>query len=41
MIATVQIALSLVLYALYRLVFARLMTGRGKGDADVVVEQAR
>jgi 2-aminoethylphosphonate transport system permease protein len=38
-IATVQIALSLVLYGLYRLVFARMMTGRGKGAADVVVEQ--
>jgi 2-aminoethylphosphonate transport system permease protein len=40
-IATVQIALSLVLYGLYRLVFARLMSGRGKGDTDVVVEQAK
>ena len=40
-IATVQIALSLVLYALYRLVFARLMSGRGKGDTDVVVEPAK
>jgi 2-aminoethylphosphonate transport system permease protein len=40
-IATVQIALSLVLYALYRLVFARLMSGRGKGDTDVVVESAK
>ena len=40
-IATVQIALSLVLYGLYRLAFARLMTGRGKGAADVVVEQAQ
>jgi 2-aminoethylphosphonate transport system permease protein len=40
-IATVQIALSLVLYGLYRLVFARMMTGRGKGAADVVVEQAQ
>jgi 2-aminoethylphosphonate transport system permease protein len=38
-IATVQIALSLMLYGLYRLVFARLMSGRG--DADVVVEQAK
>jgi 2-aminoethylphosphonate transport system permease protein len=40
-IATVQIALSLTLYTLYRVIFARLMTGRGKGDADVVVEQAK
>jgi len=40
-IATVQIALSLVLYGLYRLVFARLMSGRGKGDTDVVVEPAK
>jgi 2-aminoethylphosphonate transport system permease protein len=40
-IATVQIALSLALYALYRFIFARMMTGRGKGDADVVVEQAK
>jgi 2-aminoethylphosphonate transport system permease protein len=40
-IATVQIALSLVLYGLYRLVFARLMASRGKGAADVVVEPAR
>ncbi len=40
-IATVQIALSLVLYSLYRVIFARLMSGRGKGEADVVVEQAK
>ena len=40
-IATVQIALSLVLYGLYRLVFARLMSGRGKGATDVVVEPAK
>jgi 2-aminoethylphosphonate transport system permease protein len=40
-IATVQIALSLVLYSVYRLIFARLMSGRRKGDADVVVEQAK
>jgi 2-aminoethylphosphonate transport system permease protein len=40
-IATVQIALSLALYGLYRLVFARLMSGRGKGDTDVVVEPAK
>jgi 2-aminoethylphosphonate transport system permease protein len=38
-IATVQIALSLALYALYRVVFARLMKGRG--EADVVVEPAK
>ena len=40
-IATVQIAPSLVLYSVYRLIFARLMTGRGKGEADVVVEPAK
>lgn len=40
-IATVQIALSLVLYSVYRLIFARLMSGRGKGEADVVVEQPK
>jgi 2-aminoethylphosphonate transport system permease protein len=40
-IATVQIALSLVLYGLYRLVFHRFMNRRGKGDTDVVVEQAK
>ena len=40
-IATVQIALSLALYGLYRLVFARVMAGRGKGDTDVVVEPAK
>lgn len=40
-IATVQIALSLLLYGLYRLVFARLMSGRGRGDTDVVVEPAK
>jgi 2-aminoethylphosphonate transport system permease protein len=40
-IATVQIALSLALYSVYRLIFARLMSGRGKGEADVVVEQAK
>jgi 2-aminoethylphosphonate transport system permease protein len=40
-IATVQIALSLVLYGVYRLVFARLMSGRGKGELDVVVEPAK
>jgi 2-aminoethylphosphonate transport system permease protein len=40
-IATVQIALSLVLYSVYRLIFARVMSGRGRGEADVVVEQAK
>jgi 2-aminoethylphosphonate transport system permease protein len=40
-IATVQIALSLSLYMLYRLIFARVMTNRGKGDTDVVVDQAQ
>lgn len=40
-IATVQIALSLSLYGLYRLVFARLMSGRGKEVTDVVVEPAK
>ncbi|MCW2515909.1 MAG: 2-aminoethylphosphonate transporter permease subunit [Mycobacterium sp.] len=40
-IATVQIALSLTLYTVYRVVFARAMTHRGRGDADVVVEQAK
>jgi 2-aminoethylphosphonate transport system permease protein len=40
-IATVQIALSMALYGLYRLVLARLMTGRGTGDTDVVVEPAK
>jgi 2-aminoethylphosphonate transport system permease protein len=38
-IATVQIALSLLLYVLYRLVFARMMSGRG--DTDVVVEPTK
>ncbi len=40
-IATVQVALSLALYGLYRMIFARVMTGRGKGAADVVVEPAK
>ena len=40
-IATVQIALSLSLYLLYRMIFARVMTNRGKGDTDVVVDQAQ
>lgn len=39
-IATVQIALSLTLYALYRLVFARMMGTRRRGARDVVVGQA-
>jgi 2-aminoethylphosphonate transport system permease protein len=40
-IATVQIALSLVLYTTYRLVFARVTTRRGRADTDVVVDQAK
>ncbi len=40
-IATVQIALSLALYSLYRVIFARLMVGRVRGNADVVVEQTK
>jgi len=40
-IATVQIVLSLALYVSYRVVFARVMQGRGKGDVDVVVDQAK
>ena len=40
-IATVQIALSLTLYIAYRVIFARMMTGRGKGDADVVVDATK
>ncbi|MBJ7340036.1 2-aminoethylphosphonate ABC transporter permease subunit [Mycolicibacterium sp.] len=40
-IATVQIALSLLLYVAYRVVFARVMTARGRGDADVVVDSAK
>ncbi|CAN5712368.1 2-aminoethylphosphonate ABC transporter permease subunit [soil metagenome] len=40
-IATVQVVLSLTLYIAYRVVFARLMSGRGRGDADVVVEPAK
>jgi 2-aminoethylphosphonate transport system permease protein len=40
-IATVQIALSLALYTLYRLIFARLMSGRGRGETDVVVEPSK
>ena len=34
-------AVALPCTSLYRLIFARLMSGRGKGDADVVVEQAK
>ena len=40
-IATVQIALSLSLYVVYRVIFARVMTARGKGDSDVVVDPAK
>jgi 2-aminoethylphosphonate transport system permease protein len=44
-IATVQIALSLTLYLSYRVIFARVMTGRGNGTredtADVVVDPAK
>ncbi|MET0698921.1 MAG: 2-aminoethylphosphonate ABC transporter permease, partial [Mycobacterium sp.] len=40
-IATVQVVLSLALYIGYRVLFARLMSRRGKGDADVVVEPAK
>ncbi|GLP78063.1 2-aminoethylphosphonate ABC transporter permease [Mycobacterium antarcticum] len=39
-IATVQIGLSLALYTLYRVVFARAMSRRG-GDTDVVVDQEK
>jgi 2-aminoethylphosphonate transport system permease protein len=38
-IATVQVVLSLALYVTYRVVFARLMNGRG--DTDAVVEPAK
>ena len=40
-IATVQIALSLALYTVYRVVFARVMTRREGADTDVVVDQAK
>jgi 2-aminoethylphosphonate transport system permease protein len=40
-IATVQIALSLASYTLYRVVFARVMTRRGRGDTDVVVDPSQ
>lgn len=40
-IATVQIVLSLSLYIAYRVIFARVMTARGKGDSDVVVDAAK
>jgi 2-aminoethylphosphonate transport system permease protein len=37
-IATVQIALSLVLYTLYRVIFARVMQGRGNHEKDVATD---
>lgn len=40
-IATVQIALSLSLYIGYRVIFARVMTARGRGESDVVVDPAK
>ena len=40
-IATVQIALSLVLYVLYRVIFARVMGNRGRSATDVVVDRAQ
>lgn len=40
-VATVQIALSLALYAVYRVVFARMTTRREGVDTDVVVDQAK
>ena len=40
-IATVQIVLSLALYTVYRVVFARVTTRRGGADTDVVVDQAK
>lgn len=44
-IATVQIALSLSLYIIYRVVFARVMTGRGNdtrgGTTDAAVDSAK
>jgi 2-aminoethylphosphonate transport system permease protein len=40
-IATVQIALSLTLYITYRVIFARVMTARGKEAVDVVVDPAK
>lgn len=40
-IATVQIALSLALYTVYRVVFTRVMTRRGRADTDVVVDPAQ
>jgi len=40
-IATVQIALSLALYAVYRVVFARATARREGSDTDVVVDQAK
>jgi 2-aminoethylphosphonate transport system permease protein len=40
-IATVQIALSLTLYGVYRLVFARLMAQRERASTDVAVEPSQ
>ena len=40
-IATVQVLLSLVLYISYRVIFARLMAGRGKGDTDAALESTK
>ena len=40
-IATVQIALSLTLYVAYRVIFARMMSRRGKDTDDVVVDPAK
>jgi 2-aminoethylphosphonate transport system permease protein len=40
-IATVQILLSLALYTAYRVIFAHVMTGRGNGETDVVVDRAK
>jgi 2-aminoethylphosphonate transport system permease protein len=40
-VATVQIALSLALYTVYRVVFARMTTRREGADTDVVVDQAK
>lgn len=40
-IATVQIGLSLALYSVYRVVFARVTTRREGADTDVVVDQAK
>lgn len=40
-VATVQIALSLALYTVYRVVFARMTTRREGADTNVVVDQAK